>query len=81
MQIAIAPRPRATPGGCTAAENAQAVVGAAGLVFVAVSDDGIGPVAASLRFGPLRAATSGFEPSVIRPSRTSRWGAAGARCL
>ncbi|MDN7801708.1 Rossmann-like and DUF2520 domain-containing protein [Burkholderia gladioli] len=43
--------------GCTAVENAQAVVDAADLVFVAVSDDGIGPVAASLRFDPSRAPT------------------------
>ncbi|ALK29586.1 Rossmann-like and DUF2520 domain-containing protein [Burkholderia plantarii] len=41
--------------GCLAVANAQAVVDAADLIFVTVSDDGIGPVAASLRFDPARA--------------------------
>ncbi|AJK45313.1 NADP oxidoreductase, coenzyme F420-dependent [Burkholderia plantarii] len=41
--------------GCVAVANAQAVVDAADLIFVTVSDDGIGPVAASLRFDPARA--------------------------
>lgn len=41
--------------GCATVESAQAVVDAADLVFVTVSDDGIGPVAASLRFDPVRA--------------------------
>lgn len=41
--------------GCVAVASAQAVTDAADLIFVTVSDDGIGPVAASLRFDPARA--------------------------
>ncbi len=38
-------------------DTSQAVVDAADLIFVTVTDDGIGPVAASLRFDPARAAS------------------------
>ncbi|MEK6423778.1 MAG: DUF2520 domain-containing protein [Burkholderia gladioli] len=41
--------------GCAAVATPQDVVDAADLIFVTVSDDGIGPVAASLRFDPARA--------------------------